>query len=95
MRDNGYKAMMEWNGKYKWIEYDDYTKSKYKLRRENRKLSTRNAIVSIFWFLRMLEDIKIKRILLVFPIIIIYRRYGKLIWNRLQSIDYEYVVNLW
>ena len=79
MRDNGYKAMMEWDGKYKWIEYDNYTKSKYRLRKKNRKLNVRNMIVFIFWCLRILEDIKIKRIMLVILVIILYRKYGKFV----------------
>eukprot|EP01084_Bolivina_argentea_P121051 214584_1 len=78
MRDNGYHAMNKWNGRYKWNEYSIYTKSKYRLKKKRLiNINMKKIIVFCFWIARMLEEIKIKRILCFVICIFLYKKVFK------------------
>ena len=82
MRDNGYKMMMKWDGKYKWSEYDKWTKSKYRLRGKGTKvMKWRDFAVFIMWCFRIMEEVKLRRILMIVLMIFMYKKYGKLVWK--------------
>ena len=80
MRDNGYKMMMNWNGKYKCNENNDDQRIK-----NNKTKVMRNIAVMICWMLRILEEIKIKRIVMLVLTILLYKRYRN--WIVYKSLE--------
>ena len=59
MHENGYQRMMEWDGRYKWDEYRECIRNKHRLKAKEK------SIFFMLWFLRILQEVQIKRIMFV------------------------------
>ena len=80
IRDNGYQMMMEWDGKYKVSQKSKssvFEMMKVRFMREIKRL-----IVFCCWCLRMLEEIRVKRMLIFILLVMLYRyrKYRSMIW---------------
>ena len=65
MRNNGYSAMMQWNGKYKTNKY------------KQPPFMLKKLVVFIFWIARIMEEIQIKRLFFILTPLALYRQYRK------------------
>jgi len=86
MRENGYKMMMKWDGTYKNKNITKSIGNPLIMMRRGSTMFLRKGNILYCWFLRMLEEIKLKRIVLFIFFIMIAReckdrKYRESIWR--------------
>ena len=85
LKQHGYDTMINWDGKYKWKQYNQMRKVKYGRKLKGRAYGKwKKPLIILWWILRLSEEIKIGKLISIFVIIFQIRRW--LINRSLQRI---------
>ena len=66
MKDSGYVQMQGWDGTYKSKVYQKYA--------QRKRSGKEKIMVYVLWFLRMLEEVQLKRLVVLVILVVVYRR---------------------